>query len=186
MQGVYLSRSETGGIVMKRHLHGIVIFGVCVAAAGPALAEQAYAEVIQKTAVFREVRIEQPRQECHPVQVTKHVAASGTEQAVGTVAGGVIGGVLGHQVGKGRGKSVATVVGALAGAGAGNVVANKAGSSDQVVTEQRCTTVTESRVERRANGYDVDYRFAGAVYHGHTATDPGSRIPVTVTIAPQH
>lgn len=167
---------------MRTRLFGFVMLGACAATATPALAAQAYADVIQKTAVVSEVRVERPRQECHQVQVTRHEDATGGEKAAGTVIGGVIGGVLGHQVGKGKGKQVATVVGALAGAGAGNSVANKVGASDQVVTEQRCTQVMETHVERRPAGYDVVYKYAGNTYRGHTDTDPGSRIPVTVTI----
>ena len=55
---------------------------------------------------------------------------SGTNQAIGTVAGGVIGGVLGSMIGAGHGRTLATVGGAAVGAGAGYAAGRAAGSQD--------------------------------------------------------
>ena len=135
--------------------------------------------------VYREVKIEEPREECRQVELNKHESPSTTESVAGTVIGGVLGGVLGHQVGGGRGKDIATAVGAVAGAAAGHEVANREGSSDRVESEQQCIKVIDSHVERRPDGFDIDYRYAGTIYHTHAPYDPGSRIPVEVTVTPQ-
>lgn len=143
------------------------------------------AKVIHKVAVYREVRIETPRQECRDVEVNKHEGPSTAASVTGTVIGGVLGGVLGHQVGGGRGKDIATAVGAVAGAAGGHEVVDRADSSDRVVHEQQCTKVIDSHTERQLDGYDLDYKLGGKVYHTHAPYDPGSTIPVEVTVTPR-
>ena len=148
----------------------------------PPPAPQAYAQVISKTPVFRQVRVAVPRQECQTVQVQQNNPQATT--AVGAVLGGVLGGVLGHQVGKGRGNSVATAIGAVAGAAAGANVANNAAGPAQTQPVQQCHQVMDYSMQQQADGFDVAYRYADVVYHTHTAYDPGSTIPVSVAVTP--
>ena len=166
-------------------IQSLLIIAVSMGVSASAFADPTYAKVIRKVPVYREVKIEEPRQECRQVQANKHEGPSTTESVAGTVIGGVLGGVLGHQVGGGRGKDLATAVGAVAGAAAGHEVANREGSSDHVVTKEECTKVVDSHVERRPDGFDIDYRYGGTTYHTHAPYDPGSRIPVAVTVTPQ-
>ncbi len=64
------------------------------------------------------------------VRVVRIHDDSGTNETIGTVAGGVVGGVLGSMVGGGRGRTLATVGGAVLGAGAGYAGGKAAGSQD--------------------------------------------------------
>ena len=136
---------------------------------------RAYAKVISSAPVYREERIAEPRQECHQEQVNNTGTTAG--DVAGTVLGGVIGGVAGHQVGGGRGKDLATAAGAIVGAYAGHSVAERI---ETPKFEQRCTTINDSRVERRLDGYNVAYKYNGQIYHSRLNNQPGSTIPVRV------
>lgn len=50
---------------------------------------------------------------------------------------------------------------------------------------QQCTTTTQTRTERRPDGYRVTYRYRGHRYQTRTRHHPGDRLAVTVTVKPQ-
>ncbi len=154
-------------------------------AAGTASAQQTYAEVLSRTPVYRQVKINEPRQDCRDVQVVTQTQPNPGAGIVGTVLGGVVGAVVGHQFGGGSGRTVATAGGAVVGAVAGNSIANANNAPQQVVQDQtRCQTIVDSHYEQRPDGYDVTYRYGGQIYHTHLSYDPGSQLPVNVSVAP--
>jgi uncharacterized protein YcfJ len=142
--------------------------------------DQAYAEVLSSTPVYRQVRVVTPRQECYQQQV---VYPDYGNSLAGTLLGGLVGGVVGHQIGRGSGNTIATGVGAVVGASVGNHLA-RASDAPEVGYQERCRTVEEVRYEQRPDGYDVTYRYGGRIYRTHLPYDPGPRLLVNVNVAP--
>ncbi len=141
-----------------------------------------------------------PRNECTSQWINEPVSAAPqttpARQYGGAVLGGLAGGVLGHQVGNGRGKDAATVLGVVLGAVAGNQIQNQYGQTPydngQYASNgryqpaqrevQRCRTVYD--VESRINGYRVTYDYRGQQYTTLTRNNPGSSLPVRVSVEP--
>lgn len=149
-----------------------------------------FAPVLSAKPIYTQVQINQPRQECQDVPVTYREAPrySGNNTA-GAVLGAVIGGVVGNQFGGGSGRAVATGLGAVVGASVGSHAGEYERGYDRggyTRTEYRrqCATVDDYRVENRIDGYDVAYRYNGAIYHTTMPYDPGDRIAVDVSVRP--
>ena len=144
-----------------------------------------------------------PRNECSSHWVNEDDDRVGTapqntqpRQYGGAIVGGLAGGVLGHQVGNGRGKDVATALGAVLGAVAGNQIQNQytqtqhdngqyggnVGYKQAQREVQRCRTVYD--VQSRITGYLVSYDYRGQQYSTLMNTNPGSRLPVRVSVDP--
>lgn len=145
-----------------------------------------YAQVVSARPNYREVRVSQPRQECHNERVVYRDRGGRNDPNVaGAILGGIIGGVAGHQIGGGRGRDVATGLGAVLGAGIGaNAGRGYRGDTERVNYEQRCETYNDYRYENRLDGYDVTYRFNGRLYNTSLPYDPGRTIPVRVDVQP--
>jgi uncharacterized protein YcfJ len=168
------------------------------AASGVARADRYYAdsydsrtdtaEVVSVQPIYREVRINEPRQECYQQEVRYNDGGyDNSGSFVGTILGGIVGGVVGHQFGRGGGRVAATAIGAVVGAGAGNAVGSRNDSyygGERVGYQQRCDQVNDVHYEQRAAGYDVTYRYHGQIYRTQTEYDPGPRIPVNVSVSP--
>jgi uncharacterized protein YcfJ len=147
-----------------------------------------FAQVVESRPIYRQVRINEPRQECWDERVTYRDRSEVwfDDGAAGTVFGAIAGGVAGHQFGKGRGKDAATALGAIIGAGIGQRVAlsNSAPRPERVAYEQRCQLVDSYRYEERVEAYDVTYRYHGRLYTTRLPDDPGRRIAVDVRVQP--
>jgi uncharacterized protein YcfJ len=129
--------------------------------------------------------VQVPRQECTSQWVTESRPASGGTNYGGAIIGGVAGAVIGNQVGKGHGKEAATAVGAVVGAMAGDRMANNnnTGSYETAQREVRnCRTVHD--VQNRLTGYRVTYEYRGHVGTMITHEQPGSTVPVRVSVTP--
>ncbi|RJG06621.1 glycine zipper 2TM domain-containing protein [Noviherbaspirillum cavernae] len=125
-----------------------------------------------------------PRQECRteyaPVQQPRQARGMG-----GSIIGGIAGGILGNQVGGGNGRTAATAAGAIAGAIVGDRMENNQ-NQPEVVTEQpvrHCRTV--DNWQSRTNGYAVTYEYHGRTYTSVMPYDPGERVRLRVSVAPQ-
>lgn len=166
---------------MNRQMITGTVLGALLATAGGAgaykvfYAEPSRADVLDVRQLTQTVKT--PRQVCHDEQVTRQEPVKDEKRIAGTAIGAVVGGVIGHQVGGGTGKTIATVAGAAAGGYAGNKAQQKMQENDTyTATEQRCTTVYDSREEPA--GFEVRYRLKdkeGVVTMDH---DPGEYIPV--------
>ncbi len=108
----------------------------------------------------------------------------------GAIVGGLAGGVIGHQIGGGSGKDAATALGVVLGAMTGDRMQNNGRRSQydnrpHIVEQrevQRCHTVYDTQT--RITGYRVAYEFHGQSYTTIMQTDPGSRLPVRVSVEP--
>lgn len=143
-----------------------------------------YAEVVRVEPIVRQVRINEPREECWDEEVP--VYQSGYRSATPTILGGIIGGVVGNTMGKGDGKTAATVAGTVLGGSIGRDVshANARPAEYGTTVETRCRQVADYREEERVEGYAVTYRYQGEEYTTRMPHDPGERIRVHVDVQP--
>lgn len=138
-----------------------------------------YAKVVSSTPIYRQVRVSEPRQECHEQRVVYRDRGYRDSDAL---VGALIGGVVGHQFGSGRGNAAATAAGALIGASV--ATDGRRHSRERVSYEPVCETVHETRYEERIEGYDVSYKLNGRLYHTRLPYDPGRRLAVNVDVRP--
>jgi len=179
---------------------------VCLAgsasAAGPRGTDVDYARVVDVVPIVQRVRIETPSRECWQEteyqtvrhETRRHTPGDGRVQsAAPTIAGGILGGVIGRQFGSGSGRDAMTAVGALVGASMASQAAHNEAHGrssrhvayeERPVTVERCRTTVSHHEEERVEGYRVTYVYAGRQYQTTMASDPGSRIPVRVTVVP--
>lgn len=137
-----------------------------------------YARVISSRPIYRQVRVNVPRQECHDERVVYRDRSHHNGNAL---FGAILGGVVGHQIGSGRGNAAATAAGAVIGA---SIAQNRHGVRERVSYEPVCTSYNDYRYEERVEGYDVAYRLNGRIYHTQLPYDPGRRIAVNVDVRP--
>ena len=144
-------------------------------AAGAAQATE-YGTVISSTPVTQQVAV--PQQQCWDEQQVVQPRPSGA----GALVGALVGGVVGNQFGAGMGRAAATGLGVVAGAAIGDHA--EAANTPPVATNvRRCQNV--SQYENRVIGYDVVYEYNGQRYSARLPQDPGSRIALDVSVAPQ-
>ena len=126
-----------------------------------------------------------PRQECRRDWVSEARPSSNRNYG-GAVVGGLAGGLLGNRFGRGHGREAATAVGAVIGAFTGDNLANRGGFDqpyDPVSREvTACRTVSD--VQSRVTGYRVDYEYRGQRFSTLTHDQPGSFMPVRVSVEP--
>lgn len=118
-----------------------------------------------------------PQTLCHDELQPVAPVASGA----GALLGAVLGGLVGSTIGGGSGQAAATGLGVVAGAIAGE--RSEATHSPAGLTPvRRCHTTHRS--ETRLVGYDIVYEYRGQRYAARVAEDPGSRIPLNVSVTP--
>ena len=147
-----------------------------------------YARVVRAEPIYREVRYSEPREVCRDEPVTERRVYGGAPDPGAILLGAAIGGVIGHQFGHGHGRDFSTAAGAMIGAGHGAAVSSR--DNGRIVERDTyrttCRDVSDVRYESRITGYDVTYRYHGALYHTRTPYDPGSRIRVRVDVSPEY
>ena len=170
---------------MKR-LKAVLLTGtlalVCLPAwAGYRGAGYDYAKVVRANPIYQTVRYPVDEQVCWEEQVWQGRRPS----AAPVVLGAVIGGVVGHQFGDGDGRTAMTVAGAAVGGAIGAQVArNNYRHGGYPGVGERCEMQRNWRTEQRITGWDVTYRYRGAIYHTRTLENPGRRIRVVVNARP--
>ena len=150
-------------------------------AQAPSFVDRARVQAVE--AQYEQVQV--PRQECTSQWVTETVAAPaiGANGYGGVILGGVAGGLLGNQVGKGHGREAATAAGAVIGAIAGDRLASHNAPQQVAQREVRsCRVVHE--LQQRPAGYRVTYEYRGQLYTTVTRDQPGSTLPVRVSVTP--
>lgn len=146
-----------------------------LAAAACAAQAAEYGLVLSSAPVTASVAV--PQTACHEEWQPAAPANSGG----GALLGAVIGGLAGSAIGSGSGRAAATGLGLLGGAIFGErQEARQAPPGLQPL--RRCHT--EYREEQRLIGYDVVYEYQGQRHSARVAQDPGSRIPLQVSVAP--
>ncbi|HUR87748.1 MAG TPA: glycine zipper 2TM domain-containing protein [Ramlibacter sp.] len=139
--------------------------------AGNAAAEEV-GRVISSTPVVQQVQV--PRQVCNQqmAEVQRPATSGG-----GAIVGAIVGGLLGNTVGGGMGRAAATGVGAIAGAAVGNNLEQR---DTQYASRPVTQCVTQSSVENRTVGYNVQYEYAGKTFNVQMPYDPGPTIRLSV------
>jgi uncharacterized protein YcfJ len=135
-----------------------------------------YGTVISATPVSAQFAVPQPQ--CYDEQQQVQQRPSGG----GALVGALLGGAIGNSFGGGMGRAAATGLGVVAGAALGDQ-AEAANNPPTTATVRRCQTAM--RYENRVVGYDVVYEYNGQRYSTRTARDPGERIALNVTVAPE-
>lgn len=136
-----------------------------------------YARVVDVKPLIRTVQVQVPVRECYDREVLQR-----RQPNIGrTIVGGIVGGVIGSQFGSGSGREAATVVGSVIGAAAANDAKRR---GPTVRTERFCDVRYEYETRERVDGFRVTYRYNGETFVTRTATDPGNRIRVRVSVAP--
>ena len=154
---------------MKSWLVGtLTISALCTAWA------QDVGRVLSSTPNLQQVSV--PQRVCSVEQVSYQQSNSGAGVALGAIAVGLLGNSIG---GRGGERAVATMIGAMGGAVIGDRVEGPGGERIQNV--ERCTV--QNYVENRTTGYQVVYEFGGRQYSAQVPQDPGSTIPVQVSLA---
>lgn len=134
-------------------------------------AETFQAKVISVQPVYGVRVVDIPMEVCEQVQVERKKG-----NTAGTVLGAIAGAAIGNQIGKGGGRDVATVVGGVLGAQVGGQ-----GGQSEIVTENRCRTVTRSYKEQGVlRGFDVAYEFMGRRHTARLSEHPGSTVTLNV------
>lgn len=149
-----------------------------------------YATVISSEPRYRTVRIETPERECWDEPVTIYQpAGAGYRSTTPMILGGITGAAIGHHLGHGyHGRHLGTVAGGILGVSVGrdiqhNYRARQPGRS-RTHYETRCETRSSWREEERFDGYRVEYKYNGRVYHTVMDHDPGDRFRVNVRVSP--
>jgi uncharacterized protein YcfJ len=156
-----------------------------------------YARVLDARPHYVDVRVDVPEQRCW----SDRGASRGDDRhrVGGTLLGGLLGGVIGHNIGDGDGRGVSTAAGVVIGSVIGHQIGAAAderdgrygrddgddgrygrGDRDERYA-QHCRTVLRPSYERRIEGYDVVYEYAGRRYQTRLAYDPGPRLAVAPT-----
>lgn len=146
------------------------------AACSAAFAGTEYGNVIASKAVVAQVTV--PQQQCTEQQAAVPPHTSGG----GALLGALVGGLVGHNLGEGFGRAAATGLGAVAGSVIGDRT-EAANTLAETAPVRSCQTV--NTVENRVIGYDITYDYNGQRYTTRLAQDPGDRIALNVTVAPQ-
>jgi len=134
-----------------------------------------HARVISSSPVMAQVAV--PRQVCYDELRQEPARSSGAGAIVGAIAGGA----MGNAVGKGTGRAVATGMGVILGAAVGDRIEND-GRPGVMRTVQRCEQ--QSSYQNQVVGYNVVYEYGGQRYSTQTQHQPGSTIPINVTVNP--
>ncbi|MFN4264772.1 MAG: glycine zipper 2TM domain-containing protein [Aquabacterium sp.] len=133
------------------------------------------ARVISSSPVMAQVAV--PRQVCYDELRQEPARSSGAGAIVGAIAGGA----MGNAVGKGSGRAVATGLGVILGAAVGDRIEND-GRPGVMRTVQRCEQ--QSSYQNQVVGYNVVYEYGGQRYSTQMQHQPGSTIPINVTVNP--
>jgi len=148
------------------------------ALAGPSFED--YARVREVTPQYDQINV--PRQECYSEYVPSR-SSDRSGSIAGPVIGGVAGGLLGSRFGQGNGRVASAAAGAVVGAIVGDQLGNRDRGGEYEEREvRRCRTV--DHLESRLSGYRVAYEYQGRHYSTILPYDPGSRLPVRVSVEP--
>ncbi len=146
---------------------------------------QTYLDNARVTSVdpqFENVRV--PRQECTNRWISEPRRNGGREYG-GAVIGGVAGALIGNQVGRGHGREAATALGAVVGAFTGDNLANRDRWDPSEPARREVTACRNVEdVQTRIVGYQVTYEYRGQQFTTLMHENPGSFIPVRVSVEP--
>lgn len=150
----------------------IVFVGIaCLATTVQAKSYYDYAKVKSVRAVYENVVVRHPREQCYKVEYRAR-----RHDPVPTIAGTIIGGVIGNAIGDSK---ASTVAGAIIG---GSIVHDSQHRVRRV--EERCDVVGYHRESvTKLKGYKVKYRYKGEIYQTFMKKHPGNKVKVRVKVS---
>ena len=118
------------------------------------------ASVISIDKVYKQVRVDEPYQDCY----IKETIQNGDGSATNEIIGGIIGGAIGNKLGDGDGKDAMTLAGIFLGASIAND-AEKAAAAESgiqtVISQEVCETKIRQKIEKRLSHYKVTVDYNG-------------------------
>ena len=142
-------------IILKSSLIALLISAFQVSFAGTFIDS---ASVVSVDKVYKQVRVEEPYQECY----IKETVQSGDGSATNEIIGGIIGGAIGNQFGDGSGQDAMTLAGIFLGASIANDAEKAAANGEQVVVSQEvCEKKVRQKIEKRLSHYKVTVDYNG-------------------------
>ena len=140
------------------------------------------ASVISVDKVYKQVRVEEPFQDCY----IKETIQSGDGSATNEIIGGIIGGAIGNKFGEGDGKEVMTLAGILMGASIANDAEKAAAAENgtrKVISQEVCETKVRQKIEKRLSHYKVTVDYNGTEVSFSTKRRPfDDIIKIEVTV----
>ena len=116
------------------------------------------ASVVSVDKVYKQVRVEEPYQECY----IKETVQSGDGSATNEIIGGIIGGAIGNKLGDGDGKDAMTLAGILLGSLLANDAEKAASNGTQkVISQEVCENKVRQKIEKRLSHYKVTVDYNG-------------------------
>lgn len=170
-------------MLTKNHLIIALCTGTFLVQTTDALAYDAVATVVQSTPITQTVN--RPTQQCWTEGQQTVQPPPQEHNYVGGVLGTIAGGLLGSTIGRGSGRVAGAAIGAGIGALTGDALANSDSSqaAPYSVPVQRCQQV--DHYETVTTGYQVTFDYDGQRFSTRLPYDPGSRLPINVTVTPR-
>jgi uncharacterized protein YcfJ len=138
------------------------------------------ASVLSVDKVYKQVRVEEPYQECY----IKETVQSGDGSATNEIIGGIIGGAIGNKLGDGDGKDAMTLAGILLGSSLANDAEKAASNGTQkVISQEVCENKVRQKIEKRLSHYKVTVDYNGSEVSFSTKRRPfDDVIKIEVTV----
>ena len=146
--------------------------------------------LISAVPIYKIISVSTPRRECRKVPVVPYSRGGAQyKSATPIVVGGIVGAAVGHQFGHGTGRTVGAIAGGVPGGSVARDIqhrytVNNATRHAYPQTMTQCDTYEDFHEEQVIEGYQVEYRYNGRVYHTVTENDPGKKMRVRVSVAP--
>lgn len=129
-----------------------------------------YAKVKSARAVYQNVVIKQPIQQCYQVEYRRP-----RHNPAPIIAGTIVGGIIGNAIGDSKASTIA-------GAVIGGSIAHDSQPRKRYIDEH-CEIVEYKReTVRKLKGYKVKYRYKGETYHTFMKKHPGDKVKVRVKV----
>ncbi len=164
-------------IILKSSLVALLVSAFQISFAGTFIDS---ASVVSVDKVYKQVRVEEPYQECY----IKETVQSGDGSATNEIIGGIIGGAIGNQFGDGSGQDAMTLAGIFLGASIANDAEKAAANGEQVVVSQEvCEKKVRQKIEKRLSHYKVTVDYNGREVSFSTKRRPYDEIiKIEVTV----
>ena len=164
-------------IILKSSLIALLVSVFQISFAGTFIDS---ASVVSVDKVYKQVRVEEPYQECY----IKETVQSGDGSATNEIIGGIIGGAIGNQFGDGSGQDAMTLAGIFLGASIANDAEKAAANGEQVVVSQEvCEKKVRQKIEKRLSHYKVTVDYNGREVSFSTKRRPYDEIiKIEVTV----
>jgi len=142
-------------IILKSSLIALLVSAFQICFAGTFIDS---ASVVSVDKVYKQVRVEEPYQDCY----IKETVQSGDGSATNEIIGGIIGGAIGNKLGDGDGKDAMTLAGIFLGASIANDAEKAAADGKQVVVSQEvCESKIRQKIVKRLSHYRVTVDYNG-------------------------